>query len=223
VTNPLRDRRFAAVLFDLDGTLVDSTASVQRSWTAWAAEFGITEDDLRRHHGMPSRAIIAGVAAAGALEPVRVDEATARITELEIADAVGIAALPGAARALAVLLPERAAIVTSCTRPLADARIHAAGLPVPPVLVSADRVQRGKPDPESYELAAQELRVAPGDCLVVEDAPAGLLAAKAAGCATLALTTTTATDALDADLIVADLGAVRFVVTPEGIGLTFAG
>jgi sugar-phosphatase len=115
-------------------------------------------------------------------------------------------------------LPERrAAIVTSCVRPLALARLAATGLTAPEVMVTADQVEIGKPDPAPFLLAARLLGVDPADCLVVEDAPAGLTAALAAGSARLAVSTTHTAQELDADAIVADLAAVRFTVGADGV------
>ncbi|MEJ5945874.1 HAD-IA family hydrolase [Pseudokineococcus basanitobsidens] len=203
---------FAAVLFDMDGTLVDSTPSVERCWARWAQEMGIDAEQLLGWHGVPARAI------AQALLPAdRVEEGVARITELETQDTEGIRALPGALAALAALPAARAAIATSCTRPLALARLGAAGVEAPAVLVTADDVVRGKPDPEPFLLAAQRLGVDPARCLVVEDAPAGVAAARAAGCATLGVTTTTAADGLAADVVVRDLGRVRVLVAEDGV------
>jgi len=209
---------FAAVLFDMDGTLVDSTPSVERCWARWAEEMDI---DLRRllgWHGVPAAAI-----ARALLPPERVEAGVARITELELEDTDGIRPLPGAAEALAVLPVGRAAIATSCTRPLARARLAAAGLDAPEVVVTADDVSRGKPDPEPFLLAAQRLGVDASRCLVVEDAPAGLAAARAAGCATLGVTTTTPAGELSADVVVRDLAQVRVVVDEDGVHVLAGG
>lgn len=215
---PLATRRFAAVLFDLDGTLVDSTAAVLRSWLAWAAERGIEPARLQGYHGVPARAIVSDLVPAAEVEP-----ATARITELELLDVRGITVLPGAAEALLALPAGRAAIVTSCTSPLAAARVGATRLEAPDVLVTADDVERGKPDPEPYLLGASRLGVAPDECLVVEDAPSGLAAARAAGMATLAVTTTTARELLAADAVVGTLADVLLTAGPDGVGVSAAG
>ena len=128
-----------------------------------------------------------------------------------------IVVLPGAAEALASLVGAKNAIATSCTIPLARARIAAAQLVPPSILVTADDVARGKPAPDPFLEAARRLQVDPTRCLVVEDAPKGLEAAHAAGCFTLAVVTTTPRDQLDADAIVDDLSHVRFDATPTGI------
>jgi mannitol-1-/sugar-/sorbitol-6-phosphatase len=200
----LEARRFAAILFDMDGTLVDSTPAVVRCWLRWAQEEGIDPNRLQGSHGQPSARIVRRLVPAE-----RFEAALARIDALEVGDTEGVVLLPGAAEALAVLAP-RAAIVTSCTRPLAEARIAAAGLRHPEVVVTADDVDHGKPDPAPYLLAAQRLRVDASDCLAVEDAPSGLVSARTAGCTTLAVTTTHEPHELDADVVVPGLSAVSW-------------
>jgi sugar-phosphatase len=212
---PLDGRPFAAVVFDMDGTLIDSTTVVVRSWLRWAQEHGVDPRRLEGFHGVPAAAIVAEL-----LPRHRHDDAVARITEIELADTDGIDVLPGAAEALAALAPDHSAIATSCTAPLAAARIAASGLVAPRVLVTADDVERGKPHPDPFLLAAQRLGVDPADCLVVEDAPGGLQAARAAGCATLAVTTTTEREALVADAVVTDLSQVVFTRTASQVSLS---
>jgi sugar-phosphatase len=214
VGDALAGRTFEAVLFDLDGTLIDSTPSVDRSWATWARNRGLDRASFEVAHGVPARQILAAFLPAG-----DVDAALAEIEAMEVADADGIVVLPGALEALAALPPGRAAIVTSCTLPLARARIVATALPAPAVVVTADAVPVGKPDPAPYLLAARRLGVDPARCLVVEDAPAGLVAGRAAGCATLALTTTHAPGQLVADLVVGTLAEVRFGAVADGIRL----
>jgi sugar-phosphatase len=208
----LADEVFEAVLFDMDGTLIDSTPAVIRAWTTWAGEMGLTAEELGRHHGVPSAGVVRAV-----LPPERQQAAIERINELELADVGDIVVLPGAAEALKALVDVKNAIATSCNAPLAAARIHAAGLVPPSTLVTADDVTHGKPDPEPFLVAAEKLGADPRRCLVVEDAPMGLQAAHAAGCFTLAVVTTTPREALDADAIVDDLSAVEFVPGPDGI------
>lgn len=209
----LADRRFAAVIFDMDGTLVDSTPAIIRAWTAWAIDFGITAEQLAGGHGLPSADVVRRLIA----EP---DQARAidRINELELADLADIVVLPGADLALRDLAAARNAIATSASRPLAAARLAAAGLVPPTVLITIDDVRRGKPAPDPFLEAARRLDVAPEDCLVVEDAPNGLRAASAAGCATLAVLTTSEPAELQADAIVPDLSVVRF--GPDGDEIT---
>lgn len=208
----LADEVFDAVLFDMDGTLVDSTPAVMRAWATWAAEFDLSMADLANHHGVPAAGVVR------AIMPVeRHEAAIARINELEITDVHDIVVLPGAAEALASLAQAKNAIATSCTRPLANARIRAAGLVPPSVIVTVDDVERGKPHPDPFLEAARRLGVDPTRCLVVEDAPKGLQAATAAGCFTLAVVTTTPRDELIADAVVDTLADVSFSVTPAGI------
>lgn len=208
----LVDREFDAVIFDMDGTLIDSTPAVDRAWTAWAVEHGLTKADLAGNHGIPSAGVVRKV-----LPAHQHEAAIARINTLELEDVHGIEVLPGAAEALAALSSAKNAIATSCTIPLANARIEAAGLIRPSVLVTADDVRRGKPAPDPFLEAAKRLGADPTRCLVVEDAPAGLEAARAAGCATLAVITTTPEELLHADGVVSNLASVRFEVTDTGI------
>jgi sugar-phosphatase len=213
----LEARTFAAVLFDMDGTLIDSIPVVIRSWVRWAQEEGVDPRQLAGFHGVPAKGIIARL-----LPPDRVDAAFDRIEAIEIADTDGITVLPGALDALAALSGEvqRCAIATSCTRPLADTRLAATGLPAPAVVVTASDVAKGKPHPDPFLLAAARLGVDPADCLVVEDAPGGLEAGRAAGCATLAVSTTTAAADLVADAVVETLADVRFSVVAGRVHVT---
>ncbi|MFE8970252.1 HAD family hydrolase [Streptomyces albogriseolus] len=204
-----------ALLFDNDGTLVSSLDSVNRCWTRWAVEYGLTAEDFARIelHGRPAAEIAADLLPA----PV-VPRAVARIEELEVEDVAdgGVGLLPGTKDFLAGLPAERWAVVTSATRRLAEARLGAVGI-LPKTLVAADDITRGKPDPEPYLLAARMLGVAPADCVVFEDAPAGLQAGRAAGMTTVALTTTHRAEELTADLVVKDLSALSALVTDAGI------
>lgn len=205
-------RTFEAVLFDLDGTLIDSTGSVDRSWRRWALERGFPLDRLDVPHGMPARQVLARLIPAD-----EVEDAFAHIEAVEVADVEGIVILPGAAQALLAIPATRAAIATSGTAPLAKARIVATGLAAPAVLVTADDVLVGKPDPAPYLLAAKLLGVDPRRCLVAEDAPTGLTSARAAGCATIAVTTTHAVSELVADAVLDSLADVRFVAVDGGV------
>ena len=183
---------FAAVISDLDGVLVDSSAPTVRSWRAWGERHGLDGEAIQAgNHGRPARAVIAEHVA-----PSQLDEEAAMLAHAETTDTDGVLALPGAGDVLA--LPQgRVAIATSCTAPLARARLAAAGLPVPDVLVTADQVENGKPAPDPYLLAAERLGVDPAACLVFEDAPAGIAAGRAAGMTVWAVTTTHEPDALD--------------------------
>ncbi|WP_375424510.1 HAD-IA family hydrolase [uncultured Friedmanniella sp.] len=210
--NDLAGAVFEGVLFDMDGTLIDSTPAVVRAWTTWMGEFGLDPDQVGRHHGMPSAQVVRAL-----LPQERQAEAIRRIDELELADVHDIVVLPGAAEALASLSHAKSAIATSCNGPLARARIAAAQLVPPSVLITVDDVSRGKPAPDPFLEAARRLGVDPRRCLVVEDAPKGLESARAAGCATLAVVTTTAREDLDADAVVDDLSEVEFLPGPDGI------
>jgi sugar-phosphatase len=213
----LADQVFDAVIFDMDGTLIDSTPAVLRAWAVWTAEHGIAADDPRIPHGVPAAATVR------ALLPEALQEAAIeRINELEIDDVDGIVVLPGAAEALAALSSAKNAIATSCTRELAQARIQAARLVPPSVVVTADDIAHGKPAPDPFLEAASRLGVDPRRCLVVEDAPAGLQAAATAGCRSLAVITTTPRDQLVADAVVPNLASVIFESTSEGITVRLA-
>jgi sugar-phosphatase len=203
---------FEAVIFDMDGTLIDSTPAVNRAWDTWAREYGLASMDGVRHHGVPSVTVVRAVM------PEHMQEAALRrISELEITDLADVVVLPGAVEALESLASAKSAIATSCSVPLAEARIAAAQLVAPSVLVTADDVVNGKPHPEPFLEAARRLGVDPRRCLVIEDAPMGLKAARAAGCFTMAVVTTTARELLEADVIVDDLSAVRFEPGHDGI------
>jgi sugar-phosphatase len=190
--------RFAAVLSDLDGVLVDSGAEVERIWREWAVARGLDPDEVgRSSHGVPGVQVIERWAPE--LDPVA--EST-RLDELHAE--TGGTALPGAAALLACVSP--LAVVTSCTPPLAEARFAAAGLQPPQVVITADLTPRGKPHPDPYLAAARALGVPPGDCLVIEDAPAGVEAGRAAGATVWAVSTTHAAAELSAaDAVVAGL------------------
>ncbi|MEU5463772.1 HAD family hydrolase [Streptomyces althioticus] len=204
-----------ALLFDNDGTLVSSLDSVNRCWTRWAVEYGLTAEDFARIelHGRPAAEI-----AADLLPAHVVPQAVARIEDLEVEDVAdgGVSLLPGTREFLTGLPAERWAVVTSATRRLAEARLGAVGI-LPKTLVAADDITRGKPDPEPYLLAARTLGVDPADCVVFEDAPAGLQAGRAAGMTTVALATTHRAEELTADLVVKDLSALSALVTDAGI------
>ena len=216
--NTLLSCTFDAVLFDLDGTLVDSTASVIRSWRRFAEHYQVSMDALHRNHGQPARELIRR------LLPTELEgEALARITALEVSDAVGLRPVPGAAELIQSLPEARKAIVTSGSMPIASARLAAASIPCPEVIVTADDVVRGKPDPEPFLLAAARLGVDASRCLVVEDAAAGISAAVAAGCAVLAVAgTADAAELGQAVMIVDGLDRVRVQVSDRGVQLSLA-
>jgi sugar-phosphatase len=214
--------RSLGVLFDLDGVLVDSTPAVARCWTRWSLLHGFdAEDVVRRAHGRPS------IATLRELLPNADEQAeNLQMERWEIEDTDGLEPLPGAMRLLQTIPAGQWAIVTSCTRPLAEVRIRAAGLPWPTHLVTSDDVQRFKPNPEPYIKGAELLKLAPADCLVVEDAPAGIRSGKASGASVLALCTTEADplllSAAGADWVVNDLAAVQLLAPADDHQLTFS-
>ncbi|MFC6356370.1 HAD-IA family hydrolase [Luethyella okanaganae] len=210
----LFERDFEAVLFDLDGTLVDSTASVIRSWWRFAERYDLPMQTLHENHGQPARTLISRLLPADLH-----DEGLVHITELEVMDAVGLRPVRGARAFFDTVPSARRAIVTSGSVPIATARLAAAGFERPEVLVTADDVTHGKPDPEPFLTAARRLGVDPARCLVVEDAAAGIAAARAAGCSVLAVMGTAAADELDGDLIVDGLDRVRIIDAPGGLRL----
>ena len=174
------------VLSDLDGVLVDSQASIMRAWRRWGARHGVEREAIELvRHGHPSGAIVA------ALTPGLDAAAEGRALDLaQAGDSADVVALPGAADLLRAFGPDRLAVVTSCTAELARARLEVAGLRAPGVLVTVDRVTRGKPDPEGYLLAAHELGADATDCVVLEDAPGGVEAGRAAGMRVVGVLTT---------------------------------
>ncbi len=195
-------RRISAVLFDLDGVLVESKEATERVWLDWASRNGIDERELRSAmHGVRSVEVVR------ALRPGLDAEAEAEgIEGRQAEDVSDVRAIPGAAAALRSLRPARVAVVTSATRPLAHARLAAAGIELPEIVVYADDVSRGKPDPEGYLTAARRLGVEPSEALVVEDAPPGIEAGRAAGAATVGVASTHArAELLAADVVIGTL------------------
>ncbi|HIK45296.1 MAG TPA: HAD-IA family hydrolase [Leptolyngbyaceae cyanobacterium M65_K2018_010] len=200
-----------AIIFDLDGVLVDTNPISERHWQAWANRHRISFAEIARiHHGRPTVETIRWVA------PHLDAEQEANLKErAEADDAEGLTVFTGVRELLAQLPPERWAIATSATRRTALARLHQVDLPQPAVLVTADDVVQGKPAPEAYQLAAAGLGVAPADCIVVEDAPAGITAAKGAGAQVIAVATTHGAEALaEADAVVGAIGALQLQVKP---------
>jgi mannitol-1-/sugar-/sorbitol-6-phosphatase len=189
------------ILSDLDGVLVDSHASIMRAWRWWGALHGVQAQAIEGvQQGRPSGEVIA------ALAPDVDADAESRAIDLRQADDTdGVVALPGARELFGGHEP--VAVVTSCTVPLATARLRAAGLAVPEVLVTPERLSRGKPDPEGYLLGARSLGADPADCIVLEDAPAGVDAGRAAGMHVVGITTTHAPDELDAHELAPSIAA----------------
>jgi sugar-phosphatase len=183
----LPTRGYAAYLFDMDGTILTSIASAERTWTAWAIAHGLdVATFLPTIHGVQSVETIRRLNLPG-IDPV---VEAAAITAAEMLDVDDVTPIAGADRFLASLPPHRWAVVTSAPRDLAKVRLAAAGIPMPPLLISADDVANGKPAPDCFLLAAERLGVAAVDCLVFEDAPAGIAAAEAAGCDVVVVTAT---------------------------------
>lgn len=173
-----RNHTYAAFLFDMDGTLLDSSAVVDRVWGEWANRHGIDAAKLLANvHGVRSSDTIRRFAGT----TVDVRKETEWILEAEVADVEGVVAIDGIHAFIEALEPGAWAIVTSAPRALAEVRMRAAKLPIPKVMITAEDVQRGKPDPQGFLLGAQRLGVSIGECLVFEDSPAGLAAGKAAG------------------------------------------
>jgi sugar-phosphatase len=186
-------RGYAAFLFDMDGTLIDSIPSAVRAWTAWAHRHAIDVDLLMRHmHGVRAIETIRRFAPAS----VDAEAEFAALLQAEMDDVADVVALPGAADFVAALPVDRWAIVTSAPLALAERRLAAAGLTPPRVMVTAEDVTSGKPAPDAFLLAADRLGVAAADCLVWEDAPAGIAAAEAAG-ADVTVVTATHTHPID--------------------------
>jgi len=198
----------SGLLFDLDGVLVDSTPAVSRVWTRWAVAHGFEpEETVRQAHGRPSLATIRELLPNG--DHMAENEVVLRG---EIEDTTGVVPLSGASELLGSIPSDRWAIVTSCARELAEVRLRAAGLPVPQRMVTCDDVRRGKPDPEPYLKGAALLGFPAADCVVFEDAPAGIRAGKAAGALVMALRTTSSDSELEhagADWILPGYSSLR--------------
>jgi sugar-phosphatase len=197
--------RCGAILFDLDGVLMDSRAAVERAWERWAAGHGLDRAAvLAQAHGRRTIDTIRAVA------PSLDVETEARLLEdSESVDFDGVTTLPGAAELLDALPSGSWTVVTSGTRALATGRLAHGGLPIPEHLITAADVEHGKPHPQPYLAGAAALSVDPAQCLVVEDAPAGIQAATAAGMTVLALETTFEAQALAAaDYLVGSLADV---------------
>ena len=211
--NLLDGRTFAAILFDMDGTLLSSIEAAERVWTRWAARFGIDAKtflpDIHGRRAVDSvrRLNIPGV------DPEAEAEA---ITLAEIDDVEGVRAIPGAKEFVSTLPKERWAIVTSAPRALAVRRLEAAGLSAPSVFITAEDIPKGKPDPACYQLAASKLGWPADDCLVFEDAPAGIRAGEAAGASVIVITATHQHPIETSHPAHADFRSLRATVSPDG-------
>jgi sugar-phosphatase len=220
-SDPLRERVFEALLFDMDGTLLTSILAAERVWTSWAVAHDLdVEVFLPTIHGVKAVETIRRLALPG----VDAEAEAAAITTREMEDLTGVEAIAGAAAFLASLPPERWAIVTSAPRELALRRLSAAGLPIPSVIVTAEDVELGKPAPDCFVRAAEMLGFAVADCIVFEDAPAGIKAAKSAGAAVVVITATHNDPGSLHPFALADFANVRVVTTPSGaLALKLAG
>jgi sugar-phosphatase len=206
------------ILFDMDGVLVSSIGSVMRSWRRWAELYGLPNaETFEIPHGVRAKDIIKTL-----LPDVDLERAVRVIEDIEVEDVADLRVLPGVKTLLEGLPPERWAIVTSSTQRLLLARLGAARLPVPERIISGDRVERGKPDPEPYRLGAELLGLRPEECVVVEDAPSGVEAGKAAGCRVLGvLGTHSAVQLHEADWVVGSLEGLAVAADGTGLELRF--
>ncbi|GLF93908.1 HAD-IA family hydrolase [Streptomyces yaizuensis] len=203
-----------ALLFDMDGTLVDSDAVVERLWREWAVGHGLDpEAALKIVHGRQGYATMAVLLPDRPMAENHAENAV--MLARETADVDGVVPIPGAPEFLAAVAELPHALVTSADAALAGARMAAAGLPMPAVRITAESVGASKPDPEGFLKAAAELGFAPGECVAFEDSEAGMASAKAAGMATVGIGARAV--AFDPDLPVADLRALAVTVSPDGL------
>lgn len=215
--------RCSALLFDLDGVLIDSTPAVERVWRRWAIEHGFDpEVVVPMAHGRPSRSTVRDLLPGSDLD---IDRENREVERREIEDIEGVVLLTGARQLLDALSAGRWTIATSCTRPLAEARLRAAGLPIPKDMITSSDVKIGKPDPEPYVKAAAKLGFAASDCIVVEDVPAGVRAGKAAGARVIAFLSTVNRRGLEdagADWIVQNCAGITATSDGDGLRLSLA-
>jgi sugar-phosphatase len=207
-----------AVLFDLDGVLANSQAAVERAWRIWASEMGLDAAEILAYsHGVRTLDTLERFAPG-----IPHEAAVARLLALEQEGIDLVTPIPGAREFVQALASVPWAVVTSGVVAIAVPRLRKVRIPIPPVFVTAERVRRGKPDPEAYLLAAAELDVDPQRCVVFEDAPAGVEAGKRAGAKVVALLTTSSAAALDsADVIIQDFRDVRIERTRGAVRLHF--
>src|ERR1700722_2117769 len=198
------------ILFDIDGTLVNSSAVVERVWRLVADEHGAdAQAILGNCHGRLDTDVVRQY-----FRPEVAQAVLEQVHSMETEAVDGVIAMPGAQALLASLRPGDWGAVTSGSRRLMTARLGAAGLPVPAVFITADDVSRGKPDPEGFLLAAAALGAAPGDCVVVEDSPAGIAAGRAAGAKVVGIISTHPAAALgEADVVIAGLNELPAVLS----------
>jgi mannitol-1-/sugar-/sorbitol-6-phosphatase len=206
------------ILFDMDGVLISSIEAAVRNWKRWAKRYGVPNpDEFVIPHGVRSIDLVK------MLRPdIDPQEGQRAIEDMEVEDVADLKVLPGVKALLGSLPPERWAIVTSATRRLLLARLKAAGLPIPERIITGEMVERGKPDPEPYRRGAELLGFRPEECVVVEDAPAGVGAGKAAGCRVLGvLGTHSAAELHEADWVVGSLEGLAVTASPGGLELHF--
>jgi mannitol-1-/sugar-/sorbitol-6-phosphatase len=206
-----------AILFDMDGTLVDSKACVEGIWSRWAAR-----------HRMELGRILAASHGRRSLDTLReiaphldIEQEAAQLDAEELKSQDGLKAVRGAAALLRILPQNTWAVVTSASRTLAALRLRCAGLPIPKILVGGDDVTEGKPSPAGYLIAARLLGVSPEDCLVFEDTPAGILAGHSAGMRVLALTTTYRASDLPRAPTVSDFSQIELVPSCDGLSMNY--
>ena len=203
----------SAILFDLDGVLCDSTQAVDREWREWAARKGVDGDAVMAiAHGVRTIEVIRRVA-----PHLDAEAEAAAIEDHEAHDQTGVVVMPGAADLLRAIPEGRWGVVTSGSRLLAQNRLRYCGLPVPKVLVTSDDVTNGKPHPEPYLQGAEKLGLRPAECLVIEDAPAGIQSARAGGMKVIGLASTYGAAKLaEADAVVKGLGRIQVSLNGAG-------
>jgi sugar-phosphatase len=203
----------SAILFDMDGTLVNSTAVVEHTWTEWARANGYDPEYVVSYsHGRPTEETLRVIA-----PHINAETEAAVLLAKEELDPTPILSIPGAREAVAAAARfGKWAVVTSATRRLAKARLRMTGLAAPPVLISSGDIQHGKPHPEPYLRAAEQLGVLPADCIVFEDAPTGIEAGQAAGMMVIGLATTFPASELACDVVIADFRGLRIEAIAEG-------
>lgn len=210
-----------AVLFDMDGTIVDSSIPILRCWGAWSDRHGFdVHEVLHVAHGRRSGDTIRRLFADR--EEAFAAAETAWLDACEEREAHGTLPLPGIRAVMDALPPERWGIVTSAAREVCRRRLIAAGLPTPGVIVSGEDVAWGKPAPDGYRLGAERLGIAPEDCLACEDTPAGIAAGRGAGMRIVGLVTTHAADVLGGcEVLRPDWTATAVTVDGDAISLVF--
>lgn len=207
-----------ALLFDMDGVLINSTPAVARVWRRWAIERGFNpEEVVERAHGRPSLTTVKEY-----LPHANHEVENREVERREIEDLEGVVPLPGALELLASLPLDRWTIVTSCTRSLAEVRIRAAALPLPKTLITSNDITNGKPHPDPYLKGAAKLGFHASECVVVEDVPAGVRAGKMAGARVIAFTTTVEAVNLrqaGADWVLSSCADIRLLGQDSGLAL----